>query len=390
MAGPTASAALPGPTRVISLVVLVACAIAPGVVALLEGAPIWALAGILPLLVALVVLARDHDAHIEQAARRLIAAERERARLAESVKHVGRAFGAALDLPALADVMASTASDAIDARRALVRVPGYDGWGGPRDGSLDALLELVAATAADGRTTTTFLQSSSGHHAMAHPLRDGAGVLAVARSARSFTEEEQGLLTWLAGQAAVSVENVALHERLREQAQVDELTGLGNQRAFHETLERELAIARRSGVPVGLVLLDLDDFKQVNDVHGHPTGDRLLAEVGRVLRGAVRSTDTVTRWGGEEFAVVLPHTDLQGAAVAAESVRVAISRIRVPLPDGKGLRVTASLGVASSPSCSRDPDGLYAVADEALYDAKQAGKNRVGVAGPGVHVRVVA
>ena len=391
MAGTAPAVAAPRPPRrVISLVVLVACAIAPGLVAISEGAPLWALSGVLPLVAALVVLAHDHDYHIHQAAHRLVAIERERARLAESVKHVGRAFGSGLDLPALADVMARTASDALDARRSLVRVPGHDSHGGPADASLDTLLELVASSAADGGSATTVLRSTSGHHAMAHPLRDGAGVLAVARSARAFTEEQQGLLAWLAGQAAVSVENVALHERLREQAHVDELTGLGNQRAFHETLHRELSLARRTGVPVGLVLLDLDDFKRVNDTYGHPVGDRVLADVGGVLAAAVRSTDTVTRWGGEEFAVVLPHTDLQGAAVAAESIRAAIGRMRVPLPGGGELEVTASLGVASAPRCSRDPDGLYAVADHALYDAKQSGKDRVGVAAPGAHATVVA
>ncbi len=374
--------------RVLSLVVLVACAIAPGVVALLYGAPLWALTGILPLVGSLVVLAHDHDHRIEQAARRLVAVERERDRLAESVRHVGRAFGSRLDLPALTQVMAGTASDALDSRRSLVRIGEHVGRGGAADGELDGLLDDTAGSAA-ATDDLVFGHSPSGHHAMAHPLRAGAGVLAVARSARDFTEDEQALLAWLAGQATIGAENVALHERLREQAQVDELTGLGNNRVFRESLERELALSARSGADVGLVLMDLDDFKDVNDTHGHPTGDRVLAEVGAALRNAVRCTDTVVRWGGEEFAVVLPHTDLTGTTVAAEAVRRAVSRVRVALPGGTPLRITASLGVATGPGNGREADRLYAVADRALYEAKQSGKDRVVVAAVGAQARIV-
>lgn len=379
------------PVRVVSLVALAVSAVAPGIIALSEGASAWALAGVLPLVTILVILMRDHDRHIEQAARRLVVVERERARLAESVKHVVRAFGSGLDLHALADVMAQTAADALDARRALVRMGDHDAFGGgPADASLDNLLDLVAESAVGGRTTTFLHSAATGHHAIAHPLREGAGVLAVARSARAFTEEEQGLLAWLGGQAAVSVENVALHERLVEQAQVDDLTGLGNQRVFHEALARELDAARHVGVPVSLILVDLDDFKAVNDRHGHPSGDRVLAAAGHAVRGAVRTSDTVARWGGEEFAVILPHTDADGAALAAESVREAVSRVRVPVAGGAVVSVTASVGVAASPGSGGDPEALYALADQALYEAKQRGKDRVAVAGPGVHVRVMA
>jgi diguanylate cyclase (GGDEF)-like protein len=368
------------PTRIISLLVLVSSAVAPGLIAMVEGAPVWALSGVLPLLAALVVLAHDHDRRVEYAARRLLTAERQQERMAESVRHVGRAFGSGLDLPALADVMADTEVDALDASRTLVRVAGHDASAGLPDPSLDALLEDVAESAVGGRKTT-FAGSGSGEHAMAHPLHDGSGVLAVARGSGPFTTEERALLAWLAAQAEVSVENVALHERLLEQVNVDGLTGLGNRRVFQETLTRELALARRTGAPLGLIVLDLDDFKAVNDTHGHPAGDAVLAAVGRALRTAMRTTDTVVRWGGEEFAVILPHTDVGGAAAAATSAHAAIRRVRVPLPDGSALRVTASLGVASAPRCSRDPEGLYAAADEALYEAKQQGKDRVCTAG---------
>jgi diguanylate cyclase (GGDEF)-like protein len=104
----------------------------------------------------------------------------------------------------------------------------------------------------------------------------------------------------------------------------------------------------------------------------------------------VRAADTVARWGGEEFAVILPHTDLAGATRAAECVRAAVSRLRVPMPDGTLVDITASVGVAAAPGSGGDPDVLYAVADQALYEAKRQGKDRVAVASPGVHVRMLA
>lgn len=371
------------PARVLSLVVLVAAALAPGVVAIAQGAPVITLAAVLPLLVALVVLAQDHDTRVHDAARRLVAAERDRERLADSVRAVGRAFGA-LDLAGLADLMASTAADALGASRSLVRVAGHSARGGPRDARADALLDEAVARAADGHRAAMTAAGEDRLVALAHPLRDGAGVLAVARAGEPFTAEDRSLLAWLAGQTATSVANVALHQRLHAEAHVDGLTGLANRRTLDETLARELALSRRTQDPVGLVIIDVDDFKQVNDTHGHPVGDRVLVEIADALRAAVRTTDTVARWGGEEFAVVLPHTDLRGAAVAGETVRGALAGVRVPLVGGGELRLTASVGVAAAPETAADPTGLLAAADAALYRAKEQGKDRTCVARAGV------
>ncbi|WP_354700024.1 hypothetical protein DSM112329_00285 [Paraconexibacter sp. AEG42_29] len=386
MAHPAPAGVLARPVRVLSLVVLVAAALVPGAAALAQGAGGWALMGVVPLLIALVVLARDHDARARDAARRIVTLERDRHRLgrdrdrlAASVRQVGRAFGS-LDLGALAAKLAETAADALDADRSLVLVAGKAAASGAEDAGLDTLLHGAAARAVR-RRMPVILPGAGGAVAIAHPVGDAGDVLAVARASGSFTGEEESLLAWLAGQAVTSVATVAVHERLRQQAHVDELTGLGNKRAFHETLARELALTRRTGVPVGLIVIDLDDFKAVNDTHGHPVGDQVLVEVAVSLRDAVRSTDTVVRWGGEEFAVVLPHTDLRGAAVVAETVRAAVGGTRVPLRDGGELRVTASVGVAAAPDCAGDPDGLYAIADQALYVAKQRGKDRSCVAG---------
>lgn len=157
----------------------------------------------------------------------------------------------------------------------------------------------------------------------------------------------------------------------------DSLTGLANRRSLDRALDRELERHRRSGAPIGLVLIDIDDFRSVNDSYGHAQGDEVLNGVASVLRESTRDIDEPARWGGEEFAVVLPQTDLERAAELAERIRAAIARLRVPrLRGGKDLRVTASLGVASVPECASDGDSLLDAAHKALLRAKRAGKNR--------------
>jgi diguanylate cyclase (GGDEF)-like protein len=125
-------------------------------------------------------------------------------------------------------------------------------------------------------------------------------------------------------------------------------------------------------------MLDLDDLKQINDTFGHPQGDVVLVEVGRVLRDLSRDIDEPARYGGEELAVILPQTDLHGAGLLAERMRAAIAALKIKRTDGQGtLSITASFGVASLPACASDRESLIAEADAALYRAKRAGKNRV-------------
>jgi diguanylate cyclase (GGDEF)-like protein len=128
------------------------------------------------------------------------------------------------------------------------------------------------------------------------------------------------------------------------------------------------------------VLLDLDDFKNVNDTHGHPAGDAVLRTVGEVLSSGVRQIDLAARYGGEEFVVLVPESDLKGATQLAKRLRLAISKARVELPDGRLLKVTASFGVADKGDLA-SAEQLVAAADDALYEAKRAGKNRVVAAG---------
>src|SRR5205085_2437395 len=226
-----------------------------------------------------------------------------------------------------------------------------------------------------------------GYHALAAPLlaRLGSGssveqigVISIARPGRAFDDQEYELFAYLTGQAAVSIENVDLHETVRLQAVTDELTGLYNRNHFQGTLDSEIERSRRFGTDVGLVMLDIDDFKQVNDTFGHPQGDLVLVEVARVLRDLSRDIDEPARYGGEELAVILPQTDLHGAELAAERMRLAIEDLRIShLDGGEAVRITASFGVAALPACARDRATLIAEADAALYRAKRAGKNRV-------------
>ena len=128
------------------------------------------------------------------------------------------------------------------------------------------------------------------------------------------------------------------------------------------------------------MLVDLDDFKKVNDTHGHPAGDAVLRTVGEVLGAGVRQIDLAARYGGEEFVVLVPESDLAGALQLAKRLRLAISKARVELPNGRMLKVTASVGVAVKADLT-SPEELIAAADDALYEAKRAGKNRVVAAG---------
>jgi diguanylate cyclase (GGDEF)-like protein len=149
-------------------------------------------------------------------------------------------------------------------------------------------------------------------------------------------------------------------------------------RHFHDLLDQEIERAQRFNNHIGLVMVDIDNFKQVNDTYGHPQGDLVLKEVARVLQEQSRDIDYPARYGGEEMSVILPQTDIAGAAMLAERMREAIEELRVRRLDGGGvLKMTASFGVAALPGSATDKRYLIAVADEALYRAKRAGKNRV-------------
>jgi diguanylate cyclase (GGDEF)-like protein len=198
-------------------------------------------------------------------------------------------------------------------------------------------------------------------------------------SGEEFSSEQRETAGWLVGHAVIALGNAQRHRTVEQQALVDGLTGLANRRLGTAALEKELARAQRFGEPLSLVLADIDDFKRINDRWGHPTGDEVLKVFADVLRASVREIDLAGRWGGEEFALLLPGTDLEGARELAERVRRKLARTKFLAPDGERIRVTASFGVAAFPEAPSQ-DQLVAASDGALYDAKRTGKNRVAVA----------
>ena len=168
--------------------------------------------------------------------------------------------------------------------------------------------------------------------------------------------------------------------RLARLATVDALTALSNRRHLMESGTHELARMRRYGSPMALMILDVDDFKRINDTWGHPTGDRVLQALAQVMNDAVRDQDTVGRLGGEEFAVILPETDQAGAAIIAERIRAAVQdSAMATTDDGTPVRITVSIGVTTLASENDSFEAALVRADNALYRAKEGGRNQVMV-----------
>ncbi len=190
-----------------------------------------------------------------------------------------------------------------------------------------------------------------------------------------FDPEAEDSAAWIAAQALIALENARLHGQVQRQAVTDELTGLANRRSFLARLEAEVVRSRRSGSPLGIVLADLDDFKRVNDTYGHAAGDTALRSFADIVHSSSRDVDLAVRLGGEEFAVLLPDTDLEGAAQLAERIREALESATIDF-EGAHISMTASFGVSSFPATANAED-LLTDADRRLYDAKRRGKNTV-------------
>ena len=358
-------------------------------------------------------LGREFNRMSDQVRVQIEEVERRRRQAERTIRRVGTAFASGLDSQAVIDLSVQTAVEACAAevgfgvpfaREVFTPVT----HGDPTDGHQAARRSAErAALAVEEGTGAELLDPVSvadevpqrapravevdGVHALAQPLRarldanappEFVGVISVARRTVPFGEADAGQLEYLAGQAAISLENAALHQTAQEQALTDELTGLSNVREMQRTLDRELERGHRFDQSVAFVIMDLDDFKQINDGYGHQQGDQVLIEVAKVLRRLSRDIDEPARYGGEELAVVLAQTDLDGAVLAAERMRSAIEALRIPRLDGhpEPLRVTASLGVASVRAGAQDKRSLIAAADAALYRAKRGGKNRVETA----------
>lgn len=186
----------------------------------------------------------------------------------------------------------------------------------------------------------------------------------------------------LASVAAVCLENAVNRERLRLAGLTDSLTGLYNRRHLEHRLEQEVTRAQRHGLELACLFVDADHFKQINDRHGHAAGDQVLTALAQRLRTRLRASDLPTRYGGEEFAVLLPQTDAANAFSLACEICRGIANERITLDSGEQLRVTVSIGVAELATARKRPareagESLLEAADQAVYAAKQAGRNQV-------------
>jgi diguanylate cyclase (GGDEF)-like protein len=302
----------------------------------------------------LALLGRTFNQMAYQLQTRLDELEAERGRLRDVISRFGEALGATHDPDHLIRLIVEAAIEATSASGGAV---------------VGASGEVVQAGYPD-----------TGGERIEVPLQAGAvnfGSLLLFGD--DFEEEDRVTAVSLAAHAVVALDNARLHRIVERQALVDELTGLPNRRQCEDRLANELARVDRFGGPLAVVVADLDWFKDVNDRYGHPAGDTVLREFAILLGKTVRDVDLAGRWGGEEFILILPGTDLEGGAELAERVRVALAGRIVLAADGTPTPVTASFGVAATPP-AKTASELFAAADAAMYEAKRTGRNRVQTA----------
>jgi diguanylate cyclase (GGDEF)-like protein len=180
--------------------------------------------------------------------------------------------------------------------------------------------------------------------------------------------------------ASVALDNALLLKRAEALSVTDDLTHLYNSRYLNQVLRRETKRASRSGRPLSLLFIDLDGFKAVNDTHGHLFGSRALVEAAAVIRQSARETDVVSRFGGDEFALILPDTGGEGAFAVGERIRERIAAHRFLVGDGLDIHLTGSIGVATLPDVAASADELMQAADKAMYAVKESGKNGIQAA----------
>lgn len=196
-----------------------------------------------------------------------------------------------------------------------------------------------------------------------------------------FDGDDEQILTAIADFAGIAISNSKALDKIKQLVITDDLTGLYNSRYFFEQIDYEMERSKRYHSPLSLVFFDLDFFKNVNDTYGHLTGSRLLAEVGAVVSANIRKTDKAARYGGDEFVIILPHTDRSGALKFALKLHKDLNEKVFYSNDGDRLNVSGSFGVASYPDDALSSNELISLADEAMYLVKKTGRNGVHAAG---------
>ena len=205
--------------------------------------------------------------------------------------------------------------------------------------------------------------------------RRTAGLVMLFRGGDAFTVSEQQIVEIFAAQVAMLLAQLSARDEIRGLADTDDLTGIGNKRALRRHLTQEVERSRIYSLPLSVLMFDVDDFKEINDRHGHTIGDVVLSELCGAVRETLRPPDVFTRFGGDEFAVILPHTDLDGARAVAERILDRLRTVAIPGEDDEAIRCAVSIGIADFQPGDNAADVLRR-ADERLYESKRAGKNR--------------
>ena len=336
---------------------------------------------------------------------RLFHAAQERSRIMTALNEVGRALDSAADRKDVTEAVLSVLHDTFAFRHSAVLVmePGEEGHDelvmqasrGYSDSGRQVLrlrisepgITTEAARTGrliyvpDVREDPRYIQGvEQGRSEVAVPLMAGGRVVGVldveSKAVNAFSAEDLETLELFSKQVALALERAAVFEEIRRQAMTDGLTGLLNQRYFHDKISREIQRSRRTKRAFTLVLLDLDDLKVINDRLGHVVGNKAIVAVGEELRRHVRSIDAAARFGGDEFALVLSETDAESAAQVVERLQADLRKVEL----GEGLRVTTSAGLASWRPGLEEVREIVQAADEALYRAKALGKDTVCLA----------